>query len=77
TRDELQGVVAHEFSHLLHGDTALDARLVALLSGLLFIPELGIDLLRAGWSEGTDPETHEPTSGPTPLLILAPVGLLV
>jgi len=77
TRDELQGVVAHEFSHLLHGDTALDARLVALLSGLLFIPELGIDILRAGWAEGTDPETHEPTSGPTPLLILAPVGLLV
>jgi len=77
TRDELQGVVAHEFSHLLHGDTALDARLVALLSGLLFIPELGVDLLRAGWSEGTDPETHEPTSGPTPLLVLAPVGLLV
>ncbi len=77
TRDELQGVVAHEFSHLLHGDTALDARLVALLSGLLFIPELGVDLLRAGWSEGTDPQTHEPTSGPTPLLILAPFALLI
>ena len=77
TRYELQGVVAHEFSHLLHGDTALDARLVALLSGLLFIPELGVDLLRAGWSEGTDPATHQPTSGPTPLLVLAPVGLLV
>ena len=77
TRDELQGVVAHEFSHLLHGDTALDARLVALLSGLIFISELGVDLLRAGWVEGTAPETHEPTSGPTPLLVLAPVGLLV
>ena len=77
TRDELQAVVAHEFSHLLHGDTALDARLVALLSGLLFIPELGTDLLRAGWAEGTDPRTHQPTAGPTPLLVLAPLGLLV
>ena len=77
TRDELQGVVAHEFSHLLHGDTARDARLVALLSGLLFIPDLGIDLLRAGWSEGTDPRTQQPTSGPTPLLILAPFALLI
>ena len=35
---------------------ALVGAIVALLSGLLFIPELGIDLLRAGWSEGTDPD---------------------
>ena len=71
TRDELQGVVAHEFSHLLHGDTALDARLVAMLSGLLFIPDAGIDLLRAGWSGGADRRPHEPATGPTPLLVLA------
>jgi Zn-dependent protease with chaperone function len=77
TRDEIQGVVAHEFSHLLHGDTALDARLVALLSGLLSIPEIGVDLLRSGWAEGTDPRTHEPATSPTPLLFLAPLGLLL
>jgi len=77
TRDELQGVVAHEFSHLLHGDTVLDTRLTALLSGLLLIPEIGVDLLRAGWVEGTDSETGEPTSGPTPLLLLAPFGLIL
>lgn len=77
SRDELQGVVAHEFSHLLHGDTVRDAHLTALLAGLLLIPEVGIDLLRAGWSEGTHPETHQPTSGPTPLIVLAPFGLLI
>jgi Zn-dependent protease with chaperone function len=77
TRDELQGVVAHEFSHLLQGDTALDARLTALLAGLLFIPETGRDLLRAGWADGTDARTQQPTSGPTPLLVLAPFALLL
>ena len=77
TRDELQAVVAHEFSHLLHGDTALDTRLVVLLSGLLSIPEIGVDLLRSGWSEGTDPRTREPATSPTPLLFLAPLGLLL
>ena len=77
TRDELQGVVAHEFSHLLQGDTALDARLTALLAGLLLIPETGRDLLRAGWTDGTDSRTHQPTSGPTPLLVLAPFALIL
>lgn len=77
TRDELQGVVAHEFSHLLHGDTVLDARLVALLSGFLLIPDIGIDLLRAGWAESSGHGPHARPAGPTPLLILAPLGLLL
>jgi Zn-dependent protease with chaperone function len=34
TRDELQGVMGHEFSHLLNGDMALNVRLVGLLAGL-------------------------------------------
>ena len=34
TREELQGVVAHEFSHLAHGDTRLNMRLVGLVWGL-------------------------------------------
>ncbi len=77
TRDELQSVVAHEFSHLLHGDTALDARLVAMLSGLLLVPDAGIDLLRAGWTDGAGRRAHEPAAGPTPLLVLAPFALLI
>jgi Zn-dependent protease with chaperone function len=34
TREELQGVVAHEFSHLVHGDTRLNMRLIGLVWGL-------------------------------------------
>ncbi|HEY8470054.1 MAG TPA: M48 family metalloprotease, partial [Longimicrobiales bacterium] len=34
TRDELQGVIAHEFSHILNGDMRLNIRLIGLLHGL-------------------------------------------
>jgi Zn-dependent protease with chaperone function len=37
TRDELQGVVAHEFSHVLNGDMRMDLRLIGLVYGLLVI----------------------------------------
>lgn len=45
-RDELQGVIAHEFSHILHGDMRLNTRLVAVLHGILLIGLIGELLLR-------------------------------
>lgn len=45
-RDELQGVVAHEFSHILNGDMRLNIRLVGVLSGILLIGEIGQFILR-------------------------------
>ncbi|WP_250464441.1 M48 family metallopeptidase [Microbulbifer litoralis] len=45
-RDELQGVVAHEFSHILNGDMRLNIRIVGLLNGILIIGLLGYWLLR-------------------------------
>jgi Zn-dependent protease with chaperone function len=47
TRAELQGVVAHEFSHLVHGDTRLNMRLVGLVWGLQMIWGLGLSLWSA------------------------------
>ena len=44
TRAELQGVVAHEFSHLVHGDTRLNMRLIGLVWGLQMIWGLGVSL---------------------------------
>ena len=35
TRDELQGVIAHEFSHILNGDMRLNLRLIGILNGIL------------------------------------------
>lgn len=45
-RDELQGVIAHEFSHIFNGDMRLNLRLVGWLHGLLLIALLGRGLLR-------------------------------
>ncbi|CAN0557218.1 unnamed protein product, partial [Ectocarpus sp. 12 AP-2014] len=47
TREELQGVVAHEFSHILHGDMRLNMRLISVLHGILLIGLLGGTLLRS------------------------------
>jgi Zn-dependent protease with chaperone function len=41
SRDELQGVVAHEFSHILNGDMRLNIRLMGVLFGILAIAVLG------------------------------------
>lgn len=46
TRDELQGVVAHEFSHVLNGDMRLNTRLMALLYGILIVALAGRFILR-------------------------------
>ncbi|NOY69928.1 MAG: M48 family metallopeptidase [Deltaproteobacteria bacterium] len=47
-RDELQGVVAHEFSHILNGDMRLNIRLMGLLSGIMLIATIGWIILRSG-----------------------------
>src|SRR3954451_19391576 len=46
TRDQLQGVVAHEFSHILNGDMRLDLRLMGVLYGILLMGLTGRELLR-------------------------------
>ena len=48
SRDELQAVVAHEFSHILHGDMQVNFRLTGLLRGILLIHIIGGFLMRAG-----------------------------
>ncbi len=47
-RDELQGVIAHEFSHILNGDMRLNLRLIGLLNGILLIAMIGYVLMRTG-----------------------------
>jgi len=46
-RDELQGVIAHEFSHILHGDTRINMRMMGLLHGMTLISDTGMLLLTA------------------------------
>ncbi|WP_333681383.1 M48 family metallopeptidase [Dyella sp.] len=49
TRDELQGVIAHEFSHVLNGDMRLNIRLMGLLFGIMALSIIGRQMT---WSRG-------------------------
>jgi len=46
-RDELQGVIAHEFSHILNGDMRINIRLMGVLFGILVISLIGRTILRS------------------------------
>jgi Zn-dependent protease with chaperone function/uncharacterized tellurite resistance protein B-like protein len=46
TRDELQGVIAHEFSHILNGDMRLNLRLLGIIFGILCLAIVGRILLQ-------------------------------
>jgi Zn-dependent protease with chaperone function len=46
SRDELQGVVGHEFSHILNGDMWLNIKMIGVLSGIVFIGGIGSFLMR-------------------------------
>ena len=45
-RDELQGVIAHEFSHILNGDMRLNIRLIGILFGIQMLATVGYFMLR-------------------------------
>ena len=47
TRDELQGVMAHEFSHIFHGDMRINMRAIAAIFGLMAIGYVGYFILRS------------------------------
>ena len=47
SRDELQGVIAHEFSHILNGDMKLNLRLLGVLHGILLIGIIGEHILNS------------------------------
>jgi len=53
TRDELQGVIAHEFSHIGNGDVKLSLRIIGAVAGLTALAQLGYIFMRLG-AETTD-----------------------
>jgi Zn-dependent protease with chaperone function len=54
SRDELQGVVGHEFSHILNGDMRLNLRLIGVLFGLLMIAMFGRFMMEMGRGARSD-----------------------
>ncbi len=47
SREELQGVIAHEFSHIFNGDMRLNIRLIGILHGILLVGMIGYFILRS------------------------------
>lgn len=76
TRDELQGVVAHEFSHILNGDMRLNIRLMGLLFGILFLALMGELILRFGVRGGLNSGRKE-GAGAALIMLAAGLGLLI
>jgi Zn-dependent protease with chaperone function len=76
TRDELQGVIAHEFSHILNGDTRLNLRLMGLAHGLFWPTIVGRVLLRGSPQPlEADASIFDEDTKPT-FLPTAPIGIL-
>ncbi|MBN1379951.1 MAG: M48 family metallopeptidase [Gammaproteobacteria bacterium] len=67
-RDELQGVIAHEFSHIFNGDMRLNLRLIGVIFGILFIALAGGKLMRG--------VTHSRSRDAAPLIFIG-LGLVI
>lgn len=55
SRDQLQGVIAHEFSHIINGDMQLNVRAIGVLHGILVIPLLAESMITYGWKLISEP----------------------
>ena len=52
SRDELQGVMAHEFAHILNGDMRLNIKLMGVIFGVMILQVIGGSILRGMWYSG-------------------------
>ena len=80
TRDELQGVIGHEFSHILNGDMRLNARLMGYVFGLVAVSMTGRLLLRGaalGGSRRRGPGGRGGASGAGAALLAAGLAIVV
>ena len=69
-RDQLQGVIAHEFSHILNGDMRLNMKLIAVLHGILMIAESGRFFMRISSSRHRPRRSSRESGGFAFLFIL-------
>lgn len=77
SREELQGVIAHEFSHIFNGDMRLNIRLVSVLHGILILGLIGEVLLRHTGGSSRSSSRSSRDSGGISVIILIGLVLLV
>lgn len=74
TRDELQGVVAHEYSHIFNNDMSINIRLMGVLAGILVIGQIGRFMLRSG-SHSRSKNSGQLMAAGVAVLVIGYVGL--
>jgi Zn-dependent protease with chaperone function len=73
-RDELQGVIAHEFSHILNGDMRLNIRMMGVLFGIMVLGIIGRLILRGSYYSGGASSRRNKNA---PVLMIVGLGLAV
>ena len=73
-RDELQGVIAHEFSHILNGDMRINIRMMGVLFGVMVLSLIGRIVLRGGYHSGA---VYRRRNRNAPVIMAVGVGLVI
>ena len=76
-RDELQGVIAHEYSHILNGDMRINIRLIGLLFGIQTIAMIGYFFLRSMGTRGRRRSRNNEGEGSGGFILAMAIALLV
>ena len=75
-RDQLQGVMAHEFSHILNGDMRINIRLTGIIFGIIFLASIGRILFNMGFYSGAGRRRNDKNNSGGIIIILG-LGLLL
>ena len=73
-RDELQGVIAHEFSHILNGDMKLNVRLMGVLFGIMALGLIGRLIVRGGYHSSIISSRRNRNA---PVVLVVGIGLVI
>jgi len=74
-RDQLQGVMAHEFSHILNGDMRINIRLTGIIFGIVFLSSIGRILTNIAYVSGGRRRNGKDNGGGA--LVILGIGLLI
>lgn len=78
-RDELQGVLAHEFGHIYNRDMTIGMRVAAMIMGFFVVTYIGLRLLQgAAWSRGGSDrdDNGDRRGGGNPMIVIALIFLV-
>jgi Zn-dependent protease with chaperone function len=75
SRDELQGVIGHEFSHILNGDMRINMRMIGLLHGILLIALIGRMVMNTAFHSRSS--SQDKNNGNLPIFLFGLLVLLI